>query len=370
MLKLGLVINPCAGVGGPVGLKGSDGADVLADALRRGATPRAAARSREALALLAASRQPVRLLTWGADMGAEAATAAGLEAEILGSPQDVTSAADTRAAVTALVAAGIDLLLFAGGDGTARDVLEVVGDQVPVLGIPAGVKMHSAVYAVNPRAAGRLLVRLAGDGFLDLVEAQVRDIDEAAFRRGEVRARHYGDLLVPDDRDCLQSVKCGGQAGEEEVLAGLGEWVAAGMADDCTYVIGPGTTTAAVMAALQLPNTLLGVDVVRDGAVLVADAGEQEILDCIAGREARIVVTAIGGQGHVFGRGNQQISPRVIRAVGRAGIIVVASRDKLRGLDGRCLHVDTGDAELDAHLSGHLPVVTGYDDRVLYPVSG
>lgn len=370
VLRLGLVVNPCAGVGGPVALKGSDGAGVYADALRRGGTARATDRAAEALAALEAYAGQIELTTWGGAMGEDSARDAGLQPIVAGhaSEDHQTDADDTRAAVRQLRDSGIEVLLFAGGDGTARDILEVVGDRLPVLGIPAGVKMHSGVYAINPASAGRLLCKLVSTGWVDLVRGEVRDIDEEAFREGEVRTRFFGEMLVPDDQDLLQQVKCAGQAGEEEILQGLAAWVVETMQAGCTYVIGPGSTTAAVMQELGLEFTLLGVDVIRDGGLLARDAAEREILALVNDTDARIMVTAIGGQGHILGRGNQQISPRVIHSVGPEHIQVLATREKLRSLDGRALRVDSGDPELDRALCGHLQVFAGYEDRLFYPV--
>jgi predicted polyphosphate/ATP-dependent NAD kinase len=135
-----------------------------------------------------------------------------------------------------------------------------------------------------------------------------------------------------------------------------------------TYLIGPGSTTAAIMAALELPNTLLGVDVVRDGLVLAVDADEATLLAQLdqAPGGATIVVTVIGGQGHVFGRGNQQFSPQVIRKVGLENILIVAAKSKIAGLEGRPLLVDTNDPELDRALSTYRSIITGYDDQILY----
>ena len=145
---------------------------------------------------------------------------------------------------------GVDLLLFAGGDGTARNICAAVGDQTTVLGIPAGVKIHSGVYAISPQAAGKLVAKLIAGELVSLSEAPVMDIDEQAFRSGVVKARRYGEMRIPAQLRYIQSVKMGGRESEELVLADLAAYVAAQLEDDVRYVMGSGSTVAAVMAEL------------------------------------------------------------------------------------------------------------------------
>ena len=374
VLHIGLVVNPLAGLGGSLGLKGSDG-DVLRQRLP-GLTPqqrhRALDRVERALRPLLAAGDSVRYSTWSGDMGAETLDALGITHQVLGAADaDVTSAADTRQAVQALRAVGVDLILFAGGDGTARDIFDVVGDSFPVLGIPAGVKMHSGVFAVSPEAAGELLLQLASGGLVGLIPREVRDIDEEAFRHDQVRSRFYGDMLVPGEGRYLQHTKVGGRESPELVANDIADWLVEHMEQGRTYLIGPGSTTAAIMARLNLANTLLGVDVVRDGTLLANDADEETLLAQLAAAVggASIVVTIIGGQGNLFGRGNQQFSPEVIRAVGLDNIVIVAAKSKIAALEGRPLLVDTNDPELDRALCGWRTVITGYEDRILYRVA-
>jgi predicted polyphosphate/ATP-dependent NAD kinase len=307
-------------------------------------------------------------------MGEDAAREAGLDVSLVhdwSARADLTTAADTRAAAKALVEQGADLLVFAGGDGTARDIYDAIGNRFPVLGIPAGVKMHSGVFAVSPEAAGELLVLLARGGLVGMQAREVRDIDEEAFRKGVVRARFYGELRVPGEGRYLQHTKVGGRESHELVAAEIAAWLAETMTPGTTYLIGPGSTTAAVMETLELPNTLLGVDIVRDRQLVASDVDEAGIMAALADApgDAHIVVTAIGGQGHVFGRGNQQFSPAVIRRVGVENITIVAAKSKITALDGRPLLVDTNDPELDRALAGLREVLTGYDDHILYRVS-
>ena len=203
------------------------------------------------------------------------------------------------------------------------------------------------------------------------VRQEVRDIDEDAFRHDQARSRFYGDMQVPGEGRYLQHTKVGGRESQELVAADIAAWVKEQLEQGFLYIVGPGSTTAAIMAELGLDNTLLGVDVVRDRQLLLADANEVDLLEIIAeySDPAKIFVTAIGGQGHIFGRGNQQLSPQVIRAVGVDGVSVVAAKSKISSLDGRPLLVDTNDPQLDAELCGYREVITGYDDRILYPVA-
>lgn len=367
-LRLGLIVNPLAGLGGAVGLKGSDGAETVAEALRRGAEGQAVERATRALRQIA-SGSAIEVLTWAGEMGEASCRAAGLPCEIVGHAGETTAPDDTRRAAAALVDAGVDLLLFAGGDGTARDIHDAVGQRLPVLGIPAGCKMHSAVYAINPEAAGELLAELAAGNLVGVSDADVRDIDEAAFRDGVVRARHYGTLRVPVSSRYIQQVKCGGREQEDLQVTEIAAWVVEQLEPGVTYMMGSGSTVAEVMAQLGLPNTLLGVDLVRDGELVQADVTAADLEAALRSGPAKAVLTVIGGQGHLFGRGNQQFSPAVIRALGRDNLLVLASRLKLATLEGRPLLVDTGDAELDRSLCGLLPVICGYEDQVLYRVA-
>jgi predicted polyphosphate/ATP-dependent NAD kinase len=372
MLRLGLLINPYAGIGGAVGLKGSDGAAIRDEALKRGARPRAVERAHRALAVLAAERDRVRIYCWDGAMGSDALAGLHLDFEVCGAAgAALTTARDTARAAQALAGCELDVLVFAGGDGTARDILDAVGDRVAVLGIPCGVKMHSAVYAVSPEAAGELLLRLARAGLVNVQHREVRDIDEDAFRQGVVKARFYGELLTPEEGHFLQRTKVAGLESDELAAEDIAADIVESMEHGRIYLIGPGSTTAAIMAQLDLPNTLLGVDAICDNEVLLTDAGESELLELLAreNKPAEIIVTAIGGQGHVFGRGNQQFSPAVLRKVGLGNIIIVAGKGKLSGLQGQPLLVDTNDPELDRALSGYRRVVTGYHDAVLYPVA-
>lgn len=374
-LRIGLVVNPWAGIGGPAGLRGSDGAAVRAAALARGSAPRASERAARCLAALVPVSDRIELLTRAGDMGADAAAQAGIPARVIGAAAPVpTSAGDTVTAARELEAAGIDLLLFAGGDGTARDVLDAVGARVPVLGIPAGVKMYSGVFAVSPEAAAEIVMRLAAGHAVAMEDAEVRDIDEAAFRADRVVSRHYGELRVPGVRGYVQHVKCGGREVEAIALQEIAAGVVEDLEPGVLYLVGTGTTTKAVMDALGLRDSLLGIDALCDG-VLVGSDLDADAIRRLLSRHARVrlVLTATGGQGFLLGRGNQQLAPDIVRQVlekeGVEGLLILATRGKLDELEGRPLLVDTGDRALDAQLAGLRPVVTGYRQKVLYRVA-
>jgi predicted polyphosphate/ATP-dependent NAD kinase len=266
---------------------------------------------------------------------------------------------------------GVNLLLFAGGDGTARNIYDVVRHKVPVLGIPSGVKIHSAVFAVNPRGAGEVAVLFLEGGLTKIRISEVMDIDEPAFRSGKVVGKLYGTLRVPEENKYVQSAKCGGIQSEKEALYGIAASVIELMEEpDCYFIIGSGTTTKVIMDTLGLEKTLLGVDIIRNKVGAAKDVGENMLMDFIRKKKAKIIVTVIGGQGHIFGRGNQQISPRVIREVGCENIVVVATREKLASLRGRPLLVDTGDEKLDRDLTGYIKVITGYGDYAVCKLEG
>ncbi|MFC3478957.1 ATP-NAD kinase family protein [Halobacterium litoreum] len=352
MRTVGVVVNPIAGMGGRVGLKGTDGN--VAEARERGAEPRAPDRARDALAALHEHAPDADVLAYGGEMGEFEARDAGFDPVVVGEPAgEETTAADTRDAVRAFAERDADLILFVGGDGTATDVAETLDEldaDVPVLGVPAGVKVYSSVFGVRPEAAGRVAAT-----FEETEAREVSDIDEDAYRDGDVRTRLRGVVDVPVAED-LQSAK--------QVHAGstgsLAEGVASSVEGGVTYVLGPGGTIGRIADELGVDGSPLGVDVYRDGELVVRDGSEREILDAL-GDENVIFVSPIGGQGFVFGRGNHQISPAVIE---RSEVRVVASPRKLD--ETGVLRVDTGDESVDESLRGWTKVRVGrFEERMV-----
>ncbi|UCG86459.1 MAG: ATP-NAD kinase family protein [Gemmatimonadota bacterium] len=370
MKRLGLIVNPVAGMGGAVGLKGTDGPEAVIQAERLGAVPRAGQRAERALTALGPLEDSMTILTYGGAMGEAPAKACGLRPAVIGSGSTPrTNSEDTVSAARQMATEDVDLLLFAGGDGTARDIYDAVKTSVTTLGIPAGVKIHSAVFASSPAAAGRVAASVLTGEIKRVQEAEVMDINEDDYRRGILSAILYGYLRIPAARRLLQGGKAATSPDERAVQAAIAAALAEQMTNDRCYLVGPGTTCAALMELLGLDNSLLGVDMICAGRLIGKDMSERDILEKTADRRCHLILTPVGGQGFLLGRGNQQISPAVIRRVGKQNITIAATVEKLGSLGGRPLLVDTGDADTDSSLCGHYRVITGYRQTAVYRVS-
>lgn len=362
---VGFVVNPFAGIGGTAGLKGSDGADIIRQAQQLGAVSPSAARAKIVAEGLAGAGF-THVVTGPGELGATVAVDVGLTPEIVDIPRQSmpTTAVDTRNTVTAMMMHGVDVVVFVGGDGTARDVAAAIDDNIPMVGVPSGVKMHSAVFAATPRRALDVVLHYV-PGVTATSFREVMDLDESALRDGRVSAHLHGMARVPDDPRNMQPAKSPSRRGAD--VDGIAEAVVARCGAGACYVLGPGTTTAAVARHLGVSTTLLGVDVVVDRQPILVDANEAELFAVLAGRDAWIVLSVTGGQGFVLGRGNQQISPRVVRQVGVDRVVIAATDDKLSALGGP-LRVDTGDQELDGQLSGYRRVVTGFRREAMWKI--
>ncbi len=375
-LRVGLLINPLAGIGGAVALKGSDGTEIQHRARAKGGQPRGQARAIRFLQACYASALPdsaakLRWYGWGDEMGADAFAQAqrsiGSRAlTVLGKPSKPTSAEDTHSAAKALVAAGVDLLVFVGGDGTARDLLDAIGSEVLVLGVPAGVKMHSGVFATTPESAAAVVRGLATGGIVSARSAPVTDLDEALRLKGELQTRTYGEMRIPESGGYLQHTKEGGRENESLVLEEIVAWLLEQLSGQ--VVLGPGSSCARVKEALGLQPTLLGVDVWDNGRQSGTDVDAQWLLHN-ANDPSALVVSFTRGQGFLFGRGNQQFSADWLRGVASEAIMIISSRSKLTGLQGRPLLVDTDDPTLNQALCGLHRIVVGYDDELWYRIA-
>jgi predicted polyphosphate/ATP-dependent NAD kinase len=373
--KVGLIVNPIAGMGGTVGLKGSDGEQTVQKARQLGATQTSPRRAIEALKKLLPLKDKFELITSPSEMGEEEAMECGFEPHVIGKiRRGATLPSDTRAAAAGMLNLRVELILFVGGDGTARDICESIGQRVPVLGVPAGVKIHSGVFGVNPSKAGELVAQFLL-GQTKLQEAEVMDVDEEAFRLGRVSARLYGYLRIPYEEGFVQSTKGGSLAISDEKIAQevIADYIVEQMEPDSYYILGPGTTTKAIADRLKTTKTLLGVDVIHGGRNAASDVNEEQLLRLIErtkGKKWMIIVSPIGQQGFILGRGNQQISPRIISKVGTENVTIISTRNKLSSIPaGRPLLVDTGDDEVNKMLSGYRRVITGYREEVVTKVA-
>jgi len=369
--RFGLIINPIAGIGGRVGLKGSDGVQAQKLALQMGAVPLSNERAAEALLPLQRLANRFELLAAPGKMGEQVARRCGfapLVIPTIGSLERETTAEDTLRSARAMADAGADLLLFAGGDGTARDIYTAIGDRIPVLGIPAGVKIHSAVFGITPRSTGELALEFLQGKRIRLHEAEVIDLDEDLYRQGQIVTRLYGYLKIPYRRAVVQNQKVPTPASEAARIQAIAADVVERMQVDMAYLLGPGTTTRAVAESLGIPKTLIGVDILTRSGLLSADVNEKQILEILERRPLGMILSPTGGQGFLLGRGNQQISPEVIQQVGRGNILIICLASKITALQGRPLLVDTGDPTVDCLLAGYIQVITGYHERIVYKI--
>ena len=372
-LRIGFLVNPFAGAGGPAGHKGSDLAQTREALIRGELAARAPERAQQFLRALT-TQTPCTFVTAQGPMGEDILAAHGgfASTAIARDIPSECSAEHTRLIVKDMIAAQVDMIVFVGGDGTARDVCAANTAGVPVLGVPSGVKMHSGVFAISPQAAAKVLGDVLSGKVVSLAEREVRDIDEQALQNAVVKSRYYGSQYVPDEIHYIQSVKSGGIEVDELVLADIAAEVTERLEEaenaNALVVFGGGSTTQFIQTEMGCQGTLLGIDVVKQGALIAQDVNAQTLEQLVFDHQGPclIVLTAIGGQGHILGRGNQQITPKVLRHVGRENLWLVITKSKLEGLAQRPLLIDSNDLELDQQWQGLIPVITGYRDQVLY----
>ncbi|MFX1572295.1 MAG: ATP-NAD kinase family protein [Promethearchaeota archaeon] len=366
MKKIGLIINPIAGMGGSVGLKGTDG-DIYKEALKMGATPIASKRVNELLSHIS-NKNEIFLLVPPGKMGAESIKGTQFKFEIIGKIGSDTSADDTKKIAKLMLQKNIDLLIFCGGDGTARDIYDAIDLEKPVVAIPAGVKMFSSVFALNPRAAAQIIDKFIEEA-VETQEKEVLDIDESLVRKDILEARLYGYLKVPKILELFQSSKTGSRFGKtiEENKQEIAEFIIENMKKDILYLLGPGTTVKTITDNLNLSKTLLGIDAISNEKLIEEDLNEKGILKLLNKySNAQIIVSPIGGQGFIFGRGNKQFTPEVLKRIGKNNITIIATAEKMRDLN--CLRVDSGDVEVDNLIKGFTKVIIGYKEELIIPI--
>ncbi len=344
-------------MGGPAGQKGTDSADALSRARALGVVSSSTEKAARALRKLLPMAPGLDVVAAPGVMGADVARGLGFTVKPVGSFDGETSSEDTRAFAGRLAAEGVDLLMFAGGDGTARDILGAAPD-LPLLGVPTGVKMHSAVFGASPEAAGIVAAETLGGSPARWRSAEVMDIDEDLLRAGHVAVRLFGYARSPEERRLMQNCKSRSDGGDDAALEALANQIVAGMNPATLYVLGCGETMRRIKRRLGSEGTLLGVDVALDGRLIATDVDEARLLRLTADAPTEVIVSVTGGQGFVFGRGNQQIGARLLERVGRDRVTIVTGQRKLTDLDPQCLRVDTGDPAVDAMLAGYVRVLT------------
>lgn len=368
MHLLGFVVNPIAGMGGRVGLKGTD--NVVELALMRGAHPISKERASQTLKTLIRARDqynrelPLKWITVSGEMGADILEESGFttkEYEVVYECRHPTTREDTLKACREFQKSEVDLIIFCGGDGTARDVYEVVDAKTPILGIPSGVKMHSGVFGVNPESVAEVILAFV-EGNLGTSEVEIMDLDEEQYRKGEWSIKLHGIAVTPFEDTYVQSAKALIRGpSEEEAKGEIAAYIIEEMEDNTLYILGSGSTVKVIGEALHIEKTLLGVDAVFNKHLVAKDADEKTLLRLLASyKNVKLIVSPIGAQGFILGRGNLQLSPEVIKKIGLDNIIVVATPSKLQQLDS--LRVDTQDKELDEAFSEkkYLKVIIGY----------
>jgi predicted polyphosphate/ATP-dependent NAD kinase len=373
IMKMGFIVNPIAGMGGKVGLKGTD--SVLKEAIAKGAKPIAPKRAVEFLQKLKENMMEITIevLTCPSIMGEKEAKDASFPVHVL--PMKIgkeTSAEDTKTAVKLLIKAKVKLIVFVGGDGTAKDIFDAMQGygEVPVLGVPSGVKMYSGIFAVNPSDAVNVVLTFAGDQ-AEIAEFEIMDADEKAIRSDTFAVKLHGFLKGPFVPMRIQGSKqiSPETVDEKENQTAIARYIIEEMRPEATYILGPGTTVKRIAELLGVEKTVLGVDIYKKGKVIL-DVDERRILEEVEDwQNTWIILSPIGHQGILLGRGNQQISPEIIKRVGKQHIIVAATKSKLQSIEGNVLRVDTGDAEVDKMLRGYIKVVTDYREWQLMPVS-
>jgi predicted polyphosphate/ATP-dependent NAD kinase len=374
MKSMGFLVNPIAGMGGRVGLKGTDGPEILKRAMELGASPVSQFRAEEALKFIFEMKPEIKWLTASGSMGEDALHNVGYqegEYDVVFQAPHTTSSGDTESLCRIFKEKNVDLILFCGGDGTARNIYNIINKEIPILGIPSGVKMFSAVFGINPKAAAEMALGYV-NGTFTTSEAEIMDIDEVDYRKGNLNSKLYGYVITPFGDSLVQASKSVYSGlDEESAKEDIARYVVELMSEekDSIFILGAGSTLEAIGKELGIEKTLLGVDVVKDGKLIAKDVNEENLLQILKeGTKASIIVGVIGAQGFVFGRGTQQISPEIIRKVGPENIKIVATPNKM--LNTKILRVDCGDKEIDEMFAGHFKIIIGYHEMRMAKIQG
>lgn len=368
--KIGLVVNPISGMGGSVGLKGTDGQKILNQARELGAEPEIQNRVKLFLSSLKSQLQDFFLLSAPGVMGESICVSMNIPHQTI--PENIfshpiqlysTTKYDTQTAVKYFREKFVDILVFFGGDGTARDILEVIQQEIPCIGIPGGVKVYSSVFSATPTDGAELVVKYL-KGQAPLMESEVLDIDENAFRKDIIEVALFGYMKIPHVPMLLQGMKQASPNTDDEIAnqQAIAKTIIEEMKSDTYYLLGPGTTVQWIAKLLGIEKTLLGVDIVKNKVLIARDVNEKKILETIQNKSTVVVVSPIGNQGFVFGRGNLQITARVMKKIEKENIRIICSRSKLKSLPYGYIRTDIRNLVMDAQLRGFYRVLIDYNE--------
>lgn len=370
MMKfLGFIINPIAGMGGKVGLKGTNG--VYEEAVRRGAKPITPIRAKEMLQYFLKIlenyknlKQQIIWYTCKGKMGEEVFKTQNIENyEIAYEPREITTSDDTKNACKKFIELKVDLIVFCGGDGTARDIYDVVERKIPIIGIPSGVKMHSAVFGVNPESVAHILIDFLNEK-LSFSEVEILDLDEEKYRKGEWEIKLYGLAKIPNEPTYVQSGKAViEEISEEEIKEGIADFIIEMMEEEreTLFILSSGSTVQEIGKKLGIDTTLLGIDAVLNKKLIAKDVDEKKLLEILSKyKKAKLILSPIGAQGFILGRGNLQLSSKVIKKIGIDNIVIISTPAKLKLTP--LLRVDTGDKELNLEFKkkGYMVIINDY----------
>ncbi|MEL0189560.1 MAG: ATP-NAD kinase family protein [Candidatus Thalassarchaeaceae archaeon] len=380
MVRIGLLANPDAGLGGRLGLKGSDGQAELARS--RGAEDRSGPRLKSMLEYFSKIHRGEQVdLEWVTSrgrMGTDWIPSQMEGAVIVEAHQSkgTTSASDTEDAVAAMVGSEIDLLVYSGGDGTTRDIVaslsKLESSETPVIGVPSGVKMHSGCFASSPKGAAEVLSSWI-NGDLLVSSTEVLDLDEDLYREGKWVVRLYAEAFSPNSPRWMQGSKELVQTeSEDDIVVGLSEHIRESLVSEDQLIIwGSGGTLRAIGENNGFELTTLGIDATMGSEQVGTDLDESGILSILRSHDGptTLLLSPMGGQGFLIGRGNLQLSPAVLESIGIDNILGVLTPAKL--LTVRKLRIETGDEGLDERFASmrYMKVLQGYRTTRILPVS-
>lgn len=366
VIKIGFLINPIAGMGGRVGLKGTDG--VYKKAKKLGAKPISVKKANDAIKEFNEKYKLEKEIKWYTckdKMGQKILEKNNIKNfEVIYKPnKDNTTSEDTQNACKKFLEKKVDLILFCGGDGTTRDIYKIVQQKIPILGIPSGVKMHSGVFAINTNASAKMLYEFI-NGHLTVGEAEIMDLDEKKYRKGKWHVKLFGIAKGIVEPTYVQVGKASFQSvSDNHIKDEIAEHIEDELKEnnEYLYLFGSGGTIDYIAKKLGFKNTLLGIDAVHKKKVVGTDLNEKGLLKLLKKySKAKVILSPIGAQGFILGRGNLQLSPEVIKKIGLDNIIVISTPSKLKSTP--VLRVDTGDKKLDKKFreKEFIMVVIGY----------